>query len=47
MAIYAYFISEKYKLKYYFLGFRKVNGAKSGQLIAEIIADVINNYEIS
>jgi len=46
MAICAYFISEEYKLKYYLLGFRKVNRAKSGQLIAEITADVINDYKI-
>jgi len=46
MAICAYFISKEYKLKHYLLGFRKVNRAKSGQLITEITADVINNYEI-
>ena len=46
MAICAYFISEEYKLKYCFLGFWKVNGAKSGQLIVEITADVINDYKI-
>jgi len=46
MAIYAYFISEEYKHKHCLLGFRKVNGAKSGQLIAEITANIINNYEI-
>ena len=46
MAIYTHFISEEYKLKYYLLGFQKVNKAKSGQLIIEIIADIINNYKI-
>jgi len=46
MAICAHFISEEYKLKHCLLGFRKVNRAKSGQLIAEITADVINDYKI-
>ena len=46
MAIYAHFISKEYKLKYYLLGFRKVNKAKSNQLIAEITANIINNYKI-
>ena len=46
MAICAHFISKEYKLKHCLLGFRKVNGAKSSQLIAEITANVINNYEI-
>ena len=47
IAIYTYFISKKYKLKYCLLGFRKVNRAKSSQLIAEITANVINDYKIS
>ena len=44
--IYAYFISEDYRLKHCLLGFWKVNKAKSSQLIAEITANVINNYKI-
>jgi hypothetical protein len=46
MAIYAYFISEEYKLEYCLLGFQKVNKVKSGQLIVEITVNVINDYEI-
>ena len=46
MAIYTYFISKEYKLKYYLLGFRKVNKAKFGQLIIEITANIINDYKI-
>ena len=46
MAICAHFISEEYKLEHCLLGFQKVNGAKSGQLIAEITANVINDYKI-
>jgi len=46
MTICAYFISEEYKLKHYFLGFWKINRAKSSQLIAEITANIINNYKI-
>ena len=45
--IYAYFISKEYRLKYCLLGFQKVNKVKSGQLIAEITANIINNYEIN
>ena len=46
MAIYTHFISKEYKLEYYLLGFQKVNRAKSGQLIVEITANVINDYKI-
>jgi len=46
MAICAHFINEEYKLEHCLLGFWKVNSAKSGQLIAEITANVINDYEI-
>ena len=46
MAICAHFISKEYKLEYCLLGFWKVNGAKSSQLIVEIIVNVINDYKI-
>ena len=46
IAIYAHFISKEYKLEHCLLGFWKMNGVKSSQLIVEITANVINDYEI-
>jgi hypothetical protein len=46
IAICSHFIDDDFKLIHCLLGFRKVYGAKSGQHIAEITADVINDYEI-
>jgi hypothetical protein len=46
IAICAHFISEDYKLVHCLLGFRKVHGDKSGQLIAEITSKVVNDYEL-
>ena len=44
--IYSYFINKDYKFIYCLLGFKKVYRAKSGLIIIEIIAKVINNYKI-
>ena len=46
IAICSHFIDDDFKLIHCLLGFRKVYGAKSGQHIAEIAADVINDYEV-
>lgn len=46
VAICSHFIDKDCKLVHCLLGFKKVRGAKSGQMIAEITAKVINDYEI-
>ena len=46
IAICSHFIDDAFKVTHCLLGFRKVYGVKSGQHIAEITANVINDYEI-
>jgi hypothetical protein len=45
-AVCAHIINKDYNLVHCLLGFRNVHGVKSGQGIAEITANVINDYEI-
>jgi|SRR5579871_587557 len=46
LAICSHFISDDFKPMHCLLGFQKVHGPKSGANIAEIVAKVINDYEI-
>jgi hypothetical protein len=46
LAICAHYINKEFQLVHCLLGFRNVNGVKSGQCTAEITANVINDYNI-